>query len=325
MKEKIKSSLKSNQTDDWLDIHVVRPFAYYWAVGFNKFDIHPNTVTIISMFVGAAAAFFFCYGSFYYEGMHGLYMNLIGILLLCIADVLDCTDGQLARMTGKKSRLGRILDGLAGFTWFVPIYYGLIYRIWQHHDIEFSLLGIPDTETALWIFMAFVIILVHISGPYSMSSQQRLADYYIQCHLFFLKDEQGSELDNSASQQKMLDATPKEEKLWRMFLKNYIGYTKAQEKVTPEFQNLMSKLKEKFGDSTNFPKSVKDAFLSKSLWLMKYNTMLTFNFRSAIFFTCLLLDLPLLYFLIEVFALEIFARWINHTHEKFCKEIAATL
>lgn len=197
MNEKIQKTLKSAETEDWLDLHVVRPFCYWWAVFFAKLDIHPNTVTILSMIIGAASTFFFACGSFYYEGTNGLVMNIIAILLLCLADIFDCTDGQLARMTGKKSRLGRILDGVAGFTWFVPIYHGLVYRFYIHHDIEFAWLGIADTEQNVIIATIVVYILGIISGVAGLAGQQRLADYYIQAHLFFLKGEKGSELDNS--------------------------------------------------------------------------------------------------------------------------------
>ena len=133
MNEEFKKTLKSSETEDWLDLHVVRPFCYYWALLFARLDIHPNTVTIL----GCA--------SFYYNGMEGLMFNIIAILMLCLADIFDCTDGQLARMTGKKSRLGRILDGAAGFTWFIPIYHAMTYRFYLHHELEFQWLGIEDT------------------------------------------------------------------------------------------------------------------------------------------------------------------------------------
>ena len=132
MNEKILKSLKSTETEDVFDLYIVRPICYYLAEFFNKFGIHPNTVTIWSMVFGAASCFFFAHGSFYYEGGVGLLMNIIGIMLLMIGDILDCTDGQLARISGKKSRMGRILDGVAGFAWFTPIYLALIWRFYQH-------------------------------------------------------------------------------------------------------------------------------------------------------------------------------------------------
>ena len=162
MNEKYYQTLKSAETEDWLDLHVIRPFCYYCAVFFAKFDIHPNTVTIWSMVIGAASAFFFAQGSFHYGDNFsgnttlGLVYNIIAIFLLMWADILDCTDGQLARMTGKKSRMGRILDGVAGFAWFIPIYVLLTYRFYLHHDWEFSWLGIENNEQNTLIATAIV-------------------------------------------------------------------------------------------------------------------------------------------------------------------------
>ena len=205
MNEGYKATLKSSETEDWLDLHVIRPFCYYCALAFNRFDIHPNTVTIWSMIIGAASAGFFACGSFYYSGTWGLMMNIIAIVLLMIADILDCTDGQLARLSGKKSRIGRILDGVAGFAWFTPIYVLLVYRFYLHHDIEFGWLGIENTEENTLIATGIVFVLGLISGIMGLAGQQRLADYYIQIHLFFLKGEKGSELDNSVRQQEIYD------------------------------------------------------------------------------------------------------------------------
>ncbi len=326
MDKNFKASLKSSETEDWLDLHVIRPFCYYCALAFARFDVHPNTVTIWSMIIGAASAIFFACGSFYYSGWWGLGMNLIAIFLLMVADIFDCTDGQLARMTGKKSRLGRILDGVAGFTWFIPIYHGLVFRFYLNHDIEFSWLGIANTQENVLIATAVVYVLGVISGVMGIAGQQRLADYYIQVHLFFLKGEKGSELDNSKRQQEIYDqmdsSTPKVE---RYFQKSYIDYTKKQEAVTPQFQNLLANLREKFGNMDNIPDAVRQDFLRQSRPVITLNGLLTFNFRSFWLFLFCLLDIPACNFLFEIFAMGLLAWYVNHRHEAFCRRIASNL
>ena len=322
MNEKIAKTLKSSETEDWLDLHVVRPFCYWWAVLFAKLDIHPNTVTILSMIIGAVSAFFFASGSFYYEGSQGLLMNIIAILLLCLADIFDCTDGQLARMTGKKSRLGRILDGVAGFAWFTPIYVLLVYRFYQHHELEFAWLGISDTEQNALIATAIVFVLGLISGFVGLAGQQRLADYYIQVHLFFLKGEKGSELDNSKRQQEIYDQMTKDTP-WveRLFQRSYIDYTKKQENRTPEFQRLLATMREQYGSLENIPANVRNEFHKHSLPLMPWNGLLTFNFRSAWLFLFCLLDVPAMNFLFEIVCMGLLACYVNHRHESFCRRI----
>ena len=327
MNEKYRATLKSAETEDWLDLHVIRLFSYYCAVFFAKFDIHPNTVTIWSMVIGALSAVFFGCGSFYYGGTLGLVYNIIAIVLLMVADVLDCTDGQLARMTGKKSRLGRILDGLAGFAWFLPIYHALVYRFYLHHDIEFSLLGIGNTEQNTYIATAVVYLLGIMAGFGGLQIQQRLADYYIQVHLFFLKGEKGAELDNSRRQQEIYDQMSPEthSKAERWFQKSYIEYTKKQEDVTPQFQRLMARLRDKFGSTDNVPAEFREEFRQRSLPVIFWNGLMTFNFREFWLFLFCLLDIPVAHFLFEIIVIGLIYKYVNHRHESFCRQLADKL
>ena len=326
MNEEFKKTLKSSDTEDWLDLHFVRPFCYYWALLFAHLDIHPNTVTILSMFIGAGSAIFFGCASFYYNGMEGLMFNIIAILMLCLADIFDCTDGQLARMTGKKSKLGRILDGLAGFTWFIPIYHAMIYRFYLHHDLEFQWLGIEDTPENALIVTGIAYIIGVIAGFMGTGGQQRLADYYIQVHLFFLKGEKGSELDNSKRQQEIYDqmdeSTPAYE---RYFQKTYIDYTKKQEASTPQFQRLLAKLRSKFGSLDAIPLEVREEFRQYSLPVIKWNGLLTFNFRSFWLFLFCLLDVPVMYFVWEIVGMGLLYLYVKRRHEAFCRKLADKL
>lgn len=326
IRQKVQATLKSSETEDWLDYRVVRPLSYLWALLFAKLDIHPNTVTIISMVIGTASAYFFYHGSFHYEGWYGLWMNIIGILLLCQADIFDCTDGQLARMTGKKSRMGRILDGMAGFVWFIPIYVILMFRFYNHHSLEFQWLGIEDTEQNVMIATAVVTVFALYSGFAGMGGQQRLADYYIQFHLFLLKGEQGSELDTAEQQQKAYEETPwKGNVIWKYFLKTYADYTRKQEKSTPEMQKLMGKLREKYGSASAMPAEIREELHRESYAIMPLNAMLTFNFRSAAFFLFCLLDFPVGNFIFEAVGMGLLTFYINRRHEAFCRNAAAKL
>ena len=86
MKEEIKSTYKSDDTEEWLDRVWTRPIGYAWALLFRRLRVHPNTVTVLSMIIGAASAFFFAHGSYHTEGWSGLVYNVIAILLLAWAN-----------------------------------------------------------------------------------------------------------------------------------------------------------------------------------------------------------------------------------------------
>lgn len=321
-KEHVKATYKSNDTEEWLDRVWTRPIGYRWALLFERLNVHPNVVTVLSMLIGAGSAFFFAHGSYRYEGMSGLWWNIGAILLLAWANFYDSADGQLARMTGKKTRLGRILDGAASEVWFIPIYIALVYRFYMYHGTEFECLGIADTPQNVAIATGILFMLVCYSGFGCHSRQCGLADYYRQIHLFFLKGEAGSELDNSTQQQKLYDETPwKGNFLWKAFLKTYVNYTRGQEKQTPAFQRLMKRLREKYGTTEQIPQTFRDSFRAQSLPLMKYTNILTFNTRAIVLYVTCLADVPWLYFFFEIVIMTALCQYMRHRHEQFCQKL----
>ena len=198
-----------------------------------------------------------------------------------------------------------------------------MWRFYHHHDLEFSWLGISDTPENVWIATVVVYALGLISGIAGLAGQQRLADYYIQVHLFFLKGEKGSELDNSTRQREIYEQMPKETPAYeRYFQKTYIDYTVKQEKATPQFQRLMAKLREKFGSTDQMPEDIRQEFHDKSLKLMFWNGLLTFNFRSFWLFLFCLLDIPAMNFVFEIVAMGLLTAYVRHRHETFSKAIA---
>ena len=103
IKSEFEASLKSIETENKIDRIFYRPIGFQIARMLRGTGITPNMITILSIFVGAAVGYFFYPDNLVY--------NIYGILLLISANILDCVDGQLARLTGIKSAIGRILDG----------------------------------------------------------------------------------------------------------------------------------------------------------------------------------------------------------------------
>ena len=266
-----KSTLKSTDTEEFIDIHFYRPIGYQWALFFQKRGITPNQITIASIFIGVAAGVCFYFTS--------CWVNLIGVLLLIWANSYDSADGQLARMTNQKSTLGRILDGACGDFWFGAIYIAIIARLW------------PD-----WNF--WILILALIAG-YSHTKQAAMADYFRNIHLLFLNGKKGSELDNSKDlQEKYPEVSWKEQPFIKFFEFMYLNYTKGQEKWTPQIQRMFEVINTKYEDQP--PKWFRIAYRKKSLPLLKYTNMLSFNLRSIILFISVLINMPWAYFIFEI-------------------------
>ena len=326
MKQYVQQTYKSNDTEEWLDRVFTRPIGYLWAKFFERLGVHPNVVTVLSIIIGISSAFFFAHGSWRTEGSYGLIMNVIGILLMMWANFYDSADGQLARMTGKKTELGRILDGAASIIIFIPVYCALVWRCTQHHEMEFGWLDISETQINTVIYGLVLFAIALFSGFVCHSGQCRLADYYRQIHLFFLKGESEAEFSTSIHQQQLYDAMP-----WRghliekTFLKTYVNYTRQQEKATPAFQRLMQRLHDLYGKAGNEPESFRNEFRKRSLPLIPLTNILTFNTRAITLYVCCLVDLPWLYFVFEIVVMSALCGYMRSRHEQMCNEFLKSL
>ena len=297
----LQASFKSNDTEEWLDVHFTRPIGLVFALLWNKLNIHPNVITILSIFLGAGAGCMFYYTD--------LTHNLMGVGLLMLANFCDSTDGQMARLTGKKTLIGRMLDGFSGDVWFFFIYVAIAMRLYHQQ--------IPCTDVA-WGIGSW--ILCSVAGFLCHSPQSSLADYYRQIHLFFLKGKDGSELDSYQKQVDTLKALPKQGAFWeRLFYTNYAKYCRSQEKRTPAFQRFFMKWNASPKEETRL------RFLEGSRPLMKYTNLLTFNLRAIVCYISCLTDHAWLYPLFEIIVMSAMYVHMHRTHERLCEELSREL
>jgi phosphatidylglycerophosphate synthase len=88
--------------DEAFTTFFVSPYSRYVARACARLGIAPNTVTLASIVLGFAAAAGFAFGT-----RAGL---IAGAVLLQVSFMLDCVDGQLARLTSRFSAFGAWLD-----------------------------------------------------------------------------------------------------------------------------------------------------------------------------------------------------------------------
>ena len=293
MSNNLEATFKSQDTEEWLDIHFTRPLGLMWANLFNRFNVHPNVVTLLSIILGAAAGVMF----YYPDLLH----TVAGILLLVWANLYDSADGQLARMTGKKTMWGRVLDGFAGDVWFFAIYAAICLRL--------------TPEWGIWIWL-----LAAASGFIFHAKQCQLADYYRNIHLYFIKGKSGSELDSSQKLRADFRAlTWRKDPVSKTFLYFYGNYTRSQEMQTPAFQRFYAALRGRFGEQ--IPQTLRDDFRRGSLPLMKYANILTFNTRAIVLYLSLLVMQPWFYFVFEIVVLSLVFFYMRSRHEALCRAL----
>ncbi|MEG1684429.1 MAG: CDP-alcohol phosphatidyltransferase family protein [Bacteroides sp.] len=292
-KRGVEASLKSRDTEEFIDIHFHRPLGYLWALLFKRMGVHPNTVSIASIFIGVASGWMF-----YYDN---LWLNALGMFLLVWADTFDSADGQLARMTNKKTAVGRMLDGFSSELWFVSIYAFICLRL--------------TPEWGIWIW-----ILAAVSGLICHAKQAALADYYRNMHLLFLKGKSGSELDNyETEKQKYNSLTWKNDFSAKLFQFFYVNYTHSQEQMIPKCQRFLTLLNTKYGEE--LPQSLRDEFRQMSKPLMKYTNILSFNTRAIALFVSIFMKMPWLYFIFEIVVLNVLFFYMRYRHETICKTL----
>jgi len=283
-----EASLKSIETENKIDRIFYRPIGFQIARMLRGTGVTPNMITVLSIFVGAAVGYFFYPDNLIY--------NICGILLLILANILDCVDGQLARLTGIKSAIGRILDGFAGDIWFTCIYVSFALRLGNEYG-----------------YTSYFFIIAVTSGL-SHLIQANITDYYKTLHLYFISKEKGSEFQSS----EQVSALHKEMKygINKFFYFLYCFYTSLQERITPILQEMLRDLHSKYGD--DIPEDIRLQFRKQSKQLMKLIDLLTFNGRTIVMFVVVLMGQVWIYFLYEIIILNIVLSISVRRHEKIC-------
>ena len=277
-----KSTLKSLDTEEHIDIYFYRRIGFAEAKLAEKLGITPNAITIASIFIGVAA------GICFYPT--NLWVNIAGLLLLILANSFDSADGQLARMTKQYSQLGRILDGMAGDFWFISIYVCICLR---------------TNQTMPWFAdHSWVVWTLAVAAGVCHAFQAAMTDYYRQMHLQVVNGKSELE-DSSALSEKRAQARG----LQKIIMSLYVGYTHCQEALTANAQKLRRR------------GPLPAEFRQKSLPLMKWANVLTFNWRSITIAVTLLLGFPWVYFACELVLGNIILAYMIARHEAACRSL----
>ena len=105
-----------------MDVCCIRPLGAIIARGARAVRMTPNQLTIAKAIIGMAG------GALLFRGRPGF----LPVALFILSAVFDSSDGQLARMTGQFSELGRVLDGVGDYFGHAAIYIaiaaGVIHR-----------------------------------------------------------------------------------------------------------------------------------------------------------------------------------------------------
>jgi len=112
-----KRSLKLVEVEELFDLFLFRPLAFLLVKASYRTRITPNQITFYSISVGVGAGV--CFGI----GAPGVIEA--GAALYILSIILDCADGQLARLKKNGTRMGRLLDGMVDYITEASVYVGM--------------------------------------------------------------------------------------------------------------------------------------------------------------------------------------------------------
>lgn len=112
---------KGAAIEEWTDLHFFRPMGLRIARACMPTPLTPDHVTVMALIVGLIAGRLCYYDS--------VVLNAIGVVLFIVSDIFDSADGQLARMRGTSTRVGKVLDGIADGARFTNLYVQLMARL----------------------------------------------------------------------------------------------------------------------------------------------------------------------------------------------------
>ena len=135
-------AFKAVEIEELTDVYFFRPAGALIARSARSIGMSPAGVTIVGALVGIAG------GAMLYDQRLGL----LAFAVLILHGIIDSADGQLARMTGRVTDLGRVLDAAGGYVTHVAIFLAvgasLLHRGWS-------------TTILIWMVLAGIATAVH--------------------------------------------------------------------------------------------------------------------------------------------------------------------
>jgi phosphatidylglycerophosphate synthase len=117
-----KQIRRTAEIEEFTNRALIHPISGWLVPVFHRLDVHPNTVSLGGALCGVLAA-----GCYYFYDLPAA--TLGGFLLMVGWHILDGADGQLARLSGKVTASGYVIDGICDYTTFVFVYVALSLRL----------------------------------------------------------------------------------------------------------------------------------------------------------------------------------------------------
>ena len=273
----VEATYKRREVEGILDLYFYRPIGFRLAQFFRKMEMTPAGVTLLAALFGIIAGHLFYY--------RDLRTNVVGMALLVCANALDNADGQLARLTHRESREGRIIDSIADHLGFLSIY--------VHLTLRYLAKGSSPA-----------ICLLALAAGISHALQGAAADYYRSTYLYFVTNRARLRLDSASALRSDYQKLSWRFEPWNKFLLVlYLNFTRQQEMLAPHLKKLRDTTSQLFhGEIPNWLRTRYRSLVSPTF---RWWRLLMTNTRMLVLFALLFIGQPIYYFWFEFIPLNL--------------------
>ena len=148
---------------EWAVYYVYRPLSFQITPFFLHLSFSPSNVTFISLVLAISLPFMALWlpAPFFFVGLMGL-----------IISVLDCVDGNIARVTGQTSRAGGYFDFLTDILYRVLMYLSIGLIVSQSSWIPESYTNIAAACMLIAVLLAIIARMCRMHAEGDLSSKE---------------------------------------------------------------------------------------------------------------------------------------------------------
>ncbi|NMD09870.1 MAG: hypothetical protein GYA74_01705 [Acidobacteria bacterium] len=201
-------SLKRPDVEEWADLFLFRPLAFLLVKAIYRTSLTPNQLSVFSMVLGVAAGILL--------GTGGPAAAVVVVVLLFLSVVVDCADGQLARLKKNGTHMGRVVDGAIDYVVGAAMYLGL----------GFGFASALDNPVRGWLLVA--------AAAASNIIHSVVFDYYRNRYLAYVHGVSSAQTDDrNAFRREYVELGRRGgQELRRKFIRLYLAYIAFQMKIS---------------------------------------------------------------------------------------------
>ena len=271
--ESSESVTRTGEIEEFTNLHFIHPVSIRLTHLLARLGVSPNSVSFTGMLCGMLA------GVAYYH-YRDTSWAVAGFALMITWHILDGTDGQLARLTNSQSEFGKVIDGVCDYVTFIAVYLGLGYAL------------APQFGAGVW---SVIVVAAACHAVQAAAYEVQRQEYN-----FWGYDKKSAELPRLADLAVWRD---RGSFVQRLMGRLYVLYVRLQYTFSGVSTNLRDKLAAKLQQSTGQASLIRRRYREAFAPAVRQWAVMSANYRTVGIFACAALKVPLLYFVLEIFAL----------------------